>query len=109
MTLILTTVAIPRPIETVFDYVTTPATWPMWHPSSEGVRGAIDHSLQVGEQRALPGRRRLAGTSAGGEEGGLDERSASLRRLRCCGYAWNKKRCSLDFVTASFRQNDAHG
>ena len=34
----------------VFDFVTTPEHWPRWHPSSVAVRGATDHSLQIGEQ-----------------------------------------------------------
>jgi hypothetical protein len=34
----------------VFEYVTTPAHWPVWHPSSLGLHGAIDHSLQIGEE-----------------------------------------------------------
>jgi hypothetical protein len=34
----------------VFDYVTTPAHWLVWHPSSLGLHGATDHSLQVGEE-----------------------------------------------------------
>src|SRR6185437_8792070 len=50
VTTILTTIDIPRPVETVFDYATTPGNWPAWHPSSEGVVGATDHSLDVGEQ-----------------------------------------------------------
>lgn len=50
MTTILSTIDIPRPVETVFDYVTTPGNWPEWHPSSERVVGATDHSLGVGEQ-----------------------------------------------------------
>lgn len=50
MTTILSTIDIPRSVETVFDYVTTPGNWPEWHPSSEGVVGATDHSLDVGEQ-----------------------------------------------------------
>lgn len=49
-TRIYTTVDIRRPPEAVFDYVTTPANWPKWHPSSLGVSGATDHPLQVGEQ-----------------------------------------------------------
>jgi uncharacterized protein YndB with AHSA1/START domain len=36
--------------EVVFAYVTTPANWPKWHPSSLGVEGAVDHPLEVGEQ-----------------------------------------------------------
>ena len=50
MSRIDTTIQIRRPIEQVFDYVTTPANWPKWHPSSLSVSGAIDHSLEVGEQ-----------------------------------------------------------
>lgn len=50
MTRISTAIEIPRPIEVVYDYVTTPASWPRWHPSSEGVSGDADHSLLVGEQ-----------------------------------------------------------
>lgn len=34
----------------MFDYVTTVADWPRWHPSSLGVNGAIDHPAQLGEQ-----------------------------------------------------------
>lgn len=50
MTRIVTGATIQRPIEAVYDYVTTPGHWPDWHPSSLGVTGATDHSLQVGEQ-----------------------------------------------------------
>lgn len=50
MTRIYTSIEIPRPVEDVFAYVTTPGTWPNWHPSSLGVSGATDHSLEVGEQ-----------------------------------------------------------
>lgn len=50
MTRIYTQTHIQQPIETVFDYVTTPGNWPQWHPSSLGVSGATDHSLTIGEQ-----------------------------------------------------------
>jgi uncharacterized protein YndB with AHSA1/START domain len=50
MTTIVTQSGIHRPIDEVFDYVTTPAHWLVWHPSSLGLHGATDHSLQVGEQ-----------------------------------------------------------
>lgn len=43
-------VTIARPAAEVFDFVTTPANWPRWHPSSLAVSGAIDHPLQLGEQ-----------------------------------------------------------
>jgi len=50
MTRVYTTIQIPRPVEEVFDYVTAPQSWPKWHPSSIGVSGATDHSLEEGEQ-----------------------------------------------------------
>ncbi|MGH2542819.1 MAG: SRPBCC family protein [Ardenticatenaceae bacterium] len=49
MTRIYNAIHIERPVEEVFDYVTTPGNWPRWHPSSLAVRGATDHSLTVGE------------------------------------------------------------
>lgn len=50
MTRIRKTVQIRVPIEEAFDYATTPGNWPAWHPSSLGVCGAVDHSLEPGEQ-----------------------------------------------------------
>jgi uncharacterized protein YndB with AHSA1/START domain len=50
MTRISTPVQIPLPVQIVFEYVTTPGHWPEWHPSSLGVSGATDHSLEIGEQ-----------------------------------------------------------
>jgi uncharacterized protein YndB with AHSA1/START domain len=50
MTQIHSEVTIRRAPEEVFEYVSTPANWPAWHPSSLAVRGATDHSLQVGEK-----------------------------------------------------------
>ena len=50
MTRIYTSAMIACPIETLYDYVTTPAHWPEWHPSSLGVSDGVDHSLLVGEQ-----------------------------------------------------------
>jgi uncharacterized protein YndB with AHSA1/START domain len=50
VTTIVTQECIRRPIAEVFDYVTTPAHWLVWHPSSLGLHGATDHSLQVGEE-----------------------------------------------------------
>lgn len=43
-------VVIAQPPELVFAYVTTPAGWPAWHPSSIAVHGMVDHSLLRGEQ-----------------------------------------------------------
>lgn len=50
MTRVRTTIEIDRPVEQVFEYVTTPGHWPEWHPSSLGVTGETDHSLRLGEQ-----------------------------------------------------------
>jgi hypothetical protein len=50
MTRIVVTISIHRPIGVVFDYITTPANWPAWHPASRAVSGSVDHSLLIGEQ-----------------------------------------------------------
>lgn len=50
MTRIVVSIFISKPIEVVFDYVTTAANWPEWHPSSKAVQGAVDHSAGTGEQ-----------------------------------------------------------
>ncbi|QIN81678.1 SRPBCC family protein [Rubrobacter tropicus] len=50
MTRIHNTVRIEKPVQRVYDYVTTPGNWPAWHPSSLGVSGATDHSLGPGER-----------------------------------------------------------
>jgi hypothetical protein len=47
---IITQVHIQASMEEVFDFLTTPGNWPRWHPSSLEVRGAVDHSLAVGER-----------------------------------------------------------
>jgi hypothetical protein len=49
-TRIVTVASIQRPAKVVFDYVTTPAHWPVWHPSSLAVSGSVDHPLDLGEQ-----------------------------------------------------------
>lgn len=36
--------------EAVYAFVTTPRHWPTWHPASRGVTGAVDHSLDRGEE-----------------------------------------------------------
>lgn len=46
---IVTEVKINRTAEEAFDFATTPANWPQWHPSSQGVSGTVDHPLEVGE------------------------------------------------------------
>ena len=47
---IQTVVDIRRSPSDVFDYVTTPANWPRWHPSSLAVHGNAGHPLTLGEQ-----------------------------------------------------------
>jgi hypothetical protein len=49
-TRIHTSVSIGRDPDVVFAYVTTPANWPKWHPSSLAVSGTTDHPLDLGEQ-----------------------------------------------------------
>jgi uncharacterized protein YndB with AHSA1/START domain len=50
MTRIYNSVQIRQPIERVFDFITTPANWPQWHPASVSVGGNADHSLLAGEE-----------------------------------------------------------
>ncbi len=50
VTRIRNVVVIAQPPAVVFDYVSTPANWPAWHPSSLGVSGATDHPLVPGER-----------------------------------------------------------
>ena len=42
-------VTINKPIEMVFNYVSTPAWWPIYHPTSKKVEPFVTHSLAVGE------------------------------------------------------------
>ncbi|HXP21281.1 MAG TPA: SRPBCC family protein [Streptosporangiaceae bacterium] len=39
-----------RPIDAVFDVVTTARFWPQWHPATRGVEGDIDHPARLGDQ-----------------------------------------------------------
>lgn len=50
MTRICNSIQIRRPIEQVFDFITTPANWPQWHPASVSVSENASHSLLPGEQ-----------------------------------------------------------
>jgi len=47
---IVSAVAIARPPQVVYAFVTTPENWPKWHPASRAVSGAVDHSLATGEK-----------------------------------------------------------
>jgi uncharacterized protein YndB with AHSA1/START domain len=49
MTRICNSIQIRQPIEQVFDFITTPANWPQWHPASVSVGDNADHSLLPGE------------------------------------------------------------
>jgi hypothetical protein len=49
-TRIVSVAEIRRAPSDVFEFVTTPAHWPAWHPSSLSVQGEIDHPLEVDEQ-----------------------------------------------------------
>ena len=89
MTTIVTEAHIAKSAAVLFDYVTTPAHWLAWHPSSVALRGATDHSLEVGEEvteefrvagrrgsvtwrvleRARPTRWAIGGRVAGGGSG----------------------------------------
>ncbi|MGB7946828.1 MAG: SRPBCC family protein [Candidatus Binatia bacterium] len=50
MTRICNSIEIRRPIDAVFEFITTPANWPQWHPASVSVSENGDHSLQPGEE-----------------------------------------------------------
>jgi uncharacterized protein YndB with AHSA1/START domain len=50
MTRIYNSVQIRQPIEQVFDFITTPANWPRWHPASVRVSENADHPLLPGEE-----------------------------------------------------------
>lgn len=47
---IYNSIQINRPIEQVFDFITTPGNWPQWHPASVSVSENTDHSLLPGEE-----------------------------------------------------------
>ncbi|AKC72379.1 hypothetical protein MB84_12670 [Pandoraea oxalativorans] len=49
---VVTVVTLRAPPQAVYDYVTTPANWPKWHPASLAVQGVTDHPLTVGEEVA---------------------------------------------------------
>ena len=49
MTRICNSIQLRQPVEQVFDFITTPANWPQWHPASVSVGGNADHSLLPGE------------------------------------------------------------
>ena len=38
-----------RPIDAVFDVVTTARFWTEWHPATRGVEGDVDHPARLGD------------------------------------------------------------
>jgi uncharacterized protein YndB with AHSA1/START domain len=49
MTRIINQIIIDRPIEAVFDLVTTARFWPQWHPATTGVSGATEQPMALGD------------------------------------------------------------
>ena len=41
---------VDRPIDAVFNVVTTARFWPEWHPATRGVEGDIDHPARLGDK-----------------------------------------------------------
>jgi Polyketide cyclase / dehydrase and lipid transport len=41
---------VARPLQAVFDVVTTVGLWPQWHPATRGVEGDIDHPARLGDR-----------------------------------------------------------
>lgn len=64
VTHVRTEIDIARLPHDVYAYVSTPANWPRWHPSSIAVRGDAAHSLMLGEavdeEFSVAGRRGVA-------------------------------------------------
>ena len=49
-TQVVNSISIARPPGEVFDFATTPAHWPSWHPASLEVEGAIKHSTTLAKK-----------------------------------------------------------
>ncbi|VVD87076.1 polyketide cyclase [Pandoraea nosoerga] len=49
---VVTVVTLRAPPQAVYDYVTTPANWPAWHPASLAVQGTTDRPLALGDEVA---------------------------------------------------------
>jgi uncharacterized protein YndB with AHSA1/START domain len=41
---------VSRPIDAVFDVVTTARFWTEWHPATRGVEGDVDHPARLGDR-----------------------------------------------------------
>ena len=49
MNIVINKVRIARPLDVVFDLVTTARHWPEWHPSTISVSGTIERPYQLGD------------------------------------------------------------
>jgi uncharacterized protein YndB with AHSA1/START domain len=49
---VVNVVTLRAPPQAVYDYVTTPANWPAWHPASLAVQGTTDRPLVLGDEVA---------------------------------------------------------
>jgi uncharacterized protein YndB with AHSA1/START domain len=52
-------------LERVFDLVTTAKYWPQWHPATEGVSGAVEQPMKLGDK--IIERARIGGRVGEGE------------------------------------------
>jgi uncharacterized protein YndB with AHSA1/START domain len=43
------TFTVDRPVDAVFDLVTTARYWPEWHPATRAVEGDVDHPARLGD------------------------------------------------------------
>src|ERR1700730_16242919 len=86
MTRIVVAINIHRPIGVVFDYITTPANWPAWHPTSRAVRGSVDHSLMIDEQ--------VTEEFVGGGSQGIFVWQVTQREALICGRSRHPRRRS---------------
>jgi uncharacterized protein YndB with AHSA1/START domain len=65
MSQVTTGTGIQGPIEQVFDLVTTARYWPLWHPATVAVSGAIDHPMRLGD--VIREHARIAGVEGEGD------------------------------------------
>lgn len=64
MALVVNTIEINGPLESVFDLVTTTRFWPQWHPATTGVGGVTERPMLLGDkirERAVIGGRTYEG------------------------------------------------
>ncbi|MGC7403955.1 SRPBCC family protein [Pandoraea pneumonica] len=49
---VVNVITLRQPPQAVYNYVTTAANWPKWHPASLAVEGATEHPLGLGDEVA---------------------------------------------------------